>query len=284
MLYIIHHFRIAGQRYPYYFLHLHLINIYEMRKTILVTGATSGIGEAVAVKFAEASYRLIITGRRKEKLDSLAAHMADIYGTEVLPLCFDVRRKGEVEKYLGNLPEEWKDVDILINNAGLAVGLSHIDQGETEDWDRMIDTNVRGLLYVTRTVVPSMISRGSGHIINIASIAGKDVYENGAVYCATKHAVDALSRGMRIDLLNHGIKVTNIAPGMVETEFSLVRFKGDSGRASAVYQGIEALTAEDIADAIYFCASQPDHVCISDLVITPKYQADGAHIYRNKNQ
>jgi len=255
-----------------------------MRKTILVTGATSGIGEAVAVKFAEASYRLIITGRRKEKLDSLAAHMADIYGTEVLPLCFDVRRKGEVEKYLGNLPEEWKDVDILINNAGLAVGLSHIDQGETEDWDRMIDTNVRGLLYVTRTVVPSMISRGSGHIINIASIAGKDVYENGAVYCATKHAVDALSRGMRIDLLNHGIKVTNIAPGMVETEFSLVRFKGDSGRASAVYQGIEALTAEDIADAIYFCASQPDHVCISDLVITPKYQADGAHIYRNKNQ
>jgi 3-hydroxy acid dehydrogenase/malonic semialdehyde reductase len=255
-----------------------------MRKTVLVTGATSGIGEAVAVKFAEASYRLIITGRRKEKLDDLAARLKDRYKTEVLPLCFDVRQPGEVEKYLGNLPEEWNEIDILVNNAGLAVGLSHIDEGVTDDWDRMIDTNVKGLLYVTRTVVPSMVSRGSGHIINIASIAGKDVYENGAVYCATKHAVDALSRGMRIDLLNHGIKVTNIAPGMVETEFSLVRFKGDSERASAVYQGIEALTAEDIADAIFYCASQPDHVCISDLVITPKYQANGMHIHRNKKQ
>jgi 3-hydroxy acid dehydrogenase/malonic semialdehyde reductase len=255
-----------------------------MRKTVLVTGATSGIGEAVAVKFAEASYRLIITGRRKEKLDDLVARLKDRYKTEVLPLCFDVRQLGEVEKYLGNLPEEWNEIDILINNAGLAVGLSHIDEGVTDDWDRMIDTNVKGLLYVTRTVVPSMVSRGSGHVINIASIAGKDVYENGAVYCATKHAVDALSRGMRIDLLNHGIKVTNIAPGMVETEFSLVRFKGDSERASAVYQGIEALTAEDIADAIYYCASQPDHVCISDLVITPKYQANGMHIHRNKKQ
>jgi 3-hydroxy acid dehydrogenase/malonic semialdehyde reductase len=255
-----------------------------MRKTVLVTGATSGIGEAVAVKFAEDSYRLIITGRRKEKLDDLAARLKDRYKTEVLPLCFDVRQPGEVEKYLGNLPEEWNEIDILVNNAGLAVGLSHIDEGVTDDWDRMIDTNVKGLLYVTRTVVPSMVSRGSGHIINIASIAGKDVYENGAVYCATKHAVDALSRGMRIDLLNHGIKVTNIAPGMVETEFSLVRFKGDSERASAVYQGIEALTAEDIADAIFYCASQPDHVCISDLVITPKYQANGMHIHRNKKQ
>jgi 3-hydroxy acid dehydrogenase/malonic semialdehyde reductase len=255
-----------------------------MRKTVLVTGATSGIGEAVAVKFAEASYRLIITGRRKEKLDDLAARLKDRYKTEVLPLCFDVRQPGEVEKYLGNLPEEWNEIDILVNNAGLAVGLSHIDEGVTDDWDRMIDTNVKGLLYVTRTVVPSMVSRGSGHIINIASIAGKDVYENGAVYCATKHAVDALSRGMRIDLLNHGIKVTNIAPGMVETEFSLVRFKGDSERASAVYQGIEAITAEDIADAIFYCASQPDHVCISDLVITPKYQANGMHIHRNKKQ
>jgi 3-hydroxy acid dehydrogenase/malonic semialdehyde reductase len=251
-----------------------------MRKTVLVTGATSGIGEAVAVKFAEASDRLIITGRRKKKLDSLAAHIVNRYGTEVLPLCFDVRQKNEVEKYLGNLPEEWKEINILINNAGLAVGLSHIDEGETEDWDRMIDTNIKGLLYVSRTVVPSMVSRGSGHIINIASIAGKDVYENGSVYCATKHAVDALSRGMRIDLLSHGIKVTNIAPGMVETEFSLVRFKGDSERASAVYRDIEPLTAEDIADAIFYCACQPDHVCISDLVITPKYQANGIHIHR----
>lgn len=253
-----------------------------MRKTVLVTGATSGIGEAAARKFAEASDRLIITGRRKEKLDDLAARLKDRYKTEVLPLCFDVRQLSEVEEYLGNLPEGWKEIDILINNAGLAVGLSHIDEGVTDDWDRMIDTNIKGLLYVTRTIVPSMVSHGSGHIINIASIAGKDVYENGSVYCATKHAVDALSRGMRIDLLSHGIKVTNIAPGMVETEFSLVRFKGDDERASAVYRDIDPLTAEDIADAIWYCASQPDHVCISDMVITPKYQANGMHIHRIK--
>jgi len=253
-----------------------------MRKTVLVTGATSGIGEAAARKFAEASDRLIITGRRRDKLDELYALLTDRYKTEVLPLCFDVRQHGEVEKYLGNLPDEWKEIDILINNAGLAVGLSHIDEGVTDDWDRMIDTNIKGLLYVTRTIVPSMVSRSSGHIINIASIAGKDVYENGSVYCATKHAVDALSRGMRIDLLSHGIKVTNIAPGMVETEFALVRFKGDDERASAVYRDIDPLAPEDIAEAIWYCASQPDHVCISDLVITPKYQANGMHIHRIK--
>ena len=253
-----------------------------MEKTVLVTGATSGIGEAAALKFAEASDRLIITGRRRDKLDDLAARLKNRFKTEVLSLCFDVRQLSEVEKYLGKLPDEWKEIDILINNAGLAVGLSHIDEGVTDDWDRMIDTNVKGLLYVTRTIVPLMVSRGSGHIINIASIAGKDVYENGSVYCATKHAVDALSRGMRIDLLSHGIKVTNIAPGMVETEFSLVRFKGDGEKASAVYKDIEPLTAEDIADAIWYCASQPDHVCISDLVITPKYQANGMYTHRIK--
>ena len=197
-----------------------------MRKTVLITGATSGIGEATAIKFAEATYRLIITGRRKDRLNDLTEHLVQEYGIDVLPLCFDVRDIRQVEKYLGNLPEEWQKVDILVNNAGLAAGLGHIDEGDRDDWDRMIDTNIKGLLYVTRTIVPGMVRRQSGHIFNISSIAGKEVYENGGVYCASKHAVDALSKGMRIDLLKHGIKVTNIAPGMVETEFSLVRFQG----------------------------------------------------------
>lgn len=251
-----------------------------MRKTVLITGATSGIGEAVAAKFAESSDRLIITGRRKERLDELEAHLKSTFGAEVLSLCFDVREKAEVEKHLGGLPGDWRQIDILVNNAGLAVGLSHIDEGETDDWDRMIDTNVKGLLYVTRVVAPMMVSRGSGHIFNIASIAGKEIYENGAVYCASKHAVDALSRGMRIDLLKHGIKVTNIAPGMVETEFSLVRFKGDTERAAGVYTGLEPLTGEDIAGVIHYCANLPDHVCINDLVITPKAQANATNTFR----
>jgi len=251
-----------------------------MRRTILITGATSGIGEATAIKFAESSDRLIITGRRKERLDELAAHLTGSYGIEVLALCFDVRVKDEVEKQLGNLPREWAHIDILINNAGLSSGLGHIDEGETDDWDRMIDTNVKGLLYVTRVIVQGMVSRGSGHIVNLASIAGKEVYENGSVYCASKHAVDALSRAMRIDLLKHGIKVTNIAPGMVETEFSLVRFNGDREKASSVYSGLEPLSGEDIAGVIYYCTSLPDNVCINDLVITPKAQANATNSYR----
>ncbi len=251
-----------------------------MVKTVLITGATSGIGRATAERFAEASYRLIITGRRKERLDELADQLKKDYSVEVLALCFDVRNASEVDKYLGNLPQQWKEIDILVNNAGLASGLNHIDEGYRDDWDRMIDTNVKGLLYVTSVIAPGMVSRESGHIINISSIAGKEVYENGAVYCASKHAVEALSKGMRIDLLRHGIKVTNIAPGMVETEFSLVRFKGDSERASAVYSGIEALRGEDIAGVIFFAATLPDHVCINDVVITPKYQANATVNYR----
>ena len=251
-----------------------------MRKTVLITGATSGIGEATARKFAEASYRIIITGRRQERLDKLSGQLASANGTEVLSLCFDVRSKSEVEGQLGNLPDEWKKIDILVNNAGLAAGLSHINEGDTDDWERMIDTNIRGLLYVTRTVSPGMVERGTGHIINISSIAGKDVYEKGSVYCASKHAVDALSRAMRIDLLKHGIKVTNIAPGMVETEFSLVRFRGDSVKAAAVYTGIEPLKGEDIAEAIFYCATLPDHVCINDLVITPVAQANAFYSHR----
>jgi 3-hydroxy acid dehydrogenase/malonic semialdehyde reductase len=251
-----------------------------MRKTVLITGATSGIGEATAIKFAEATYRLIITGRRKDRLNDLTEHLVQEYGIDVLPLCFDVRDNRQVEKFLGNLPEEWQNVDILVNNAGLAAGLGHIDEGDRDDWDRMIDTNVKGLLYVTRTIVPGMVSRQSGHIINISSIAGKEVYENGGVYCASKHAVDALSKCMRIDLLKHGIKVTNIAPGMVETEFSLVRFRGDKDKASAVYNGIQPLKGEDVAEVIFYCASLPAHVCINDLVITPTAQAGVNHSVR----
>lgn len=253
-----------------------------MRKTVLITGATSGIGEASAIKFAEAACRLIITGRRKDRLDELTEHLVQEYGVEVLPLCFDVREKKEVQKNLGKLPEEWNKVDILINNAGLAVGLNHIDEGEIDDWDRMIDTNVKGLLYVTRAIAPGMVKQGSGHIINVASIAGKEVYENGAVYCASKHAVDALSRGMRIDMLNHGIKVTNIAPGLTETEFSLVRFKGDTGKAKVPYTGVEPLTGADIAAVIYFAATQPAHVNLNDIVITPTAQASGVYIHRKQ--
>lgn len=247
-----------------------------MRKTVLVTGATSGIGEATAIKFAEATNRLIITGRRKDRLHDLAEHLVQEYGIDVLPLCFDVRDRKQVEKHLGHLPEEWCNIDILINNAGLAAGLSHIDEGERDDWDQMIDTNIKGLLYVTRAIAPGMVKRGSGHIINISSIAGKEVYENGAVYCGSKHAVDAISRGMRIDLVKHNIKVTNVAPGMTETEFSLVRFRGDRERAASVYTGVQPLTGEDIAKVIFYCATLPPHVCINDVVITPTAQA-GAH-------
>ncbi len=255
-----------------------------MQKTILITGATSGIGEAAAVKFAQSSDRLILTGRRKERLDELASHLADTYGTEVLALSFDVRDRAAVDKNLASLPGNWNQIDILINNAGLAVGLAHLDEGEPDDWDRMVDTNVKGLLYVTRAIAPMMVRRGTGHIINIASIAGKEVYENGAVYCATKHAVDALSRGMRLDFVKHGIKVTNIAPGLVETEFSIVRFKGNKERASAVYSGLEPLTGDDIAEVIHYCASLPAHVCINDVVITPVAQANSTTTIRKTIQ
>ena len=238
----------------------------------MITGATSGFGRAIAVKFAKNGYNIIITGRRKDRLDELEKELTNP-DSRVLSLNFDVRNKSEVASVINNLPEEWKAIDILVNNAGLAAGLSHIDDGDTDDWDQMIDTNVKGLLYVTRAVVPLMVARNTGHIFNISSIAGKDVYENGNVYCATKSAVDALSKAMRIDLLKHSIRITNIAPGMAETEFSIVRFKGDREKANAVYDGVRALTAEDIADIVYFCATLPEHVCINDLSVTPTQQA-----------
>jgi 3-hydroxy acid dehydrogenase / malonic semialdehyde reductase len=250
-----------------------------MGKLILVTGATAGFGRAIAIKFAQNGYDVIITGRRKDRLDELEKELS-AFNVKVKSLNFDVRSKKEVESAVNSLEAGWKNIDILVNNAGLAAGLSHIDNGDTDDWDRMIDTNVKGLLYVTRTVSPLMVLRKTGHIFNIASIAGKEVYENGNVYCASKHAVDALSRAMRIDLVKHNIKVTNIAPGMAETEFSLVRFHGDEEKAKSVYKGFEALTAEDIADVIYYCATLPAHVCINDLVITPTQQANV--IYNNR--
>ena len=250
-----------------------------MKKIIMVTGATAGFGMATAKKFASNGYDVIITGRRKERLDDLEKELAGS-GAKVLSLNFDVRKRFEVEEVIAGMPAEWKNIDILVNNAGLAVGMDHIDEGNVDDWDRMIDTNVKGLLYVTRAISPLMAARNSGYIFNISSIAGKEVYEYGNVYCASKHAVESLSRSMRIDLVKHNIKVTNIAPGMAETEFSLVRFKGDKEKAKKIYTGMDAMTGDDIAEAIFYCASMPPHICINDLVITPTRQA--SIIYNNR--
>jgi NADP-dependent 3-hydroxy acid dehydrogenase YdfG len=250
-----------------------------MKKIIMITGATSGFGWAAAIRFAKEGNDIIITGRRKERLSLLEKELSR-FNIRNLSLNFDVRNRDEVLSVVNGLPEDWKKIDVLVNNAGLAAGLSHIDVGDPDDWDRMIDTNVKGLLYVTRAVSPLMVARNTGHIINISSIAGKEVYENGNVYCASKYAVEALSRSMRIDLLKHNIKVTNIAPGMAETEFSLVRFHGDEEKANAVYKGIKALNGEDLAEVIYYCTTLPEHVCINDLVITPTAQASAMHNVR----
>jgi 3-hydroxy acid dehydrogenase/malonic semialdehyde reductase len=252
----------------------------SMNKIVMVTGATAGIGRATALKFAANGYNVIITGRRKERLDDLEKELSEISGINVLSLNFDVRKRYEVEDIINSLPGKWKNIDILVNNAGLAVGMDHIEEGNIEDWDRMIDTNVKGLLYVTRAVAPLMTARNTGHIFNISSVAGKEEYEFGNVYCASKHAVDSLSRSMRIDLLRHNIKVTNIAPGMAETEFSLVRFKGDREKADKVYAGIDAMTGDDIADVIFFCAGLPDRLCVNDVVISPTQQANVNHYNR----
>lgn len=241
---------------------------------ILITGATSGFGKAVAERFAKEGYRLILTGRRKERLDELSEKLSSSHGVKVHTLCFDVRHRKETEQQLSQLSADFLPIDILINNAGLALGFSSIEDGNTDDWETMIDTNVKGLLYVTRAIAPGMKEKKSGHIFNIGSIAGKETYKNGNVYCATKHAVDSLTKAMRIDLLPYGIKVTGICPGAAETEFSLVRYKGDSDRAKNVYNGFIPLTAEDIAEIIWFAASRPAHVCLNDIVITPTAQAN----------
>lgn len=244
-----------------------------MNKIIMITGTTSGFGKATALLFAKHGYDIIITGRRKERLDELEKELNSLGKIKVLSLTFDVRNREEVASVINNLPDEWKAIDILVNNAGLAVGMDHIDSGNIDDWERMIDTNVKGLLYVTRSILPLMVKQNSGHIINIGSIAGKEPYEYGNVYCASKSAVDSLSKSMRIDLIRNNIKVTQIAPGMAETEFSNVRFKGDDEKAKAVYKGIDALTADDIADVIYYCATLPAHVCINDVTLTCTQQA-----------
>jgi 3-hydroxy acid dehydrogenase/malonic semialdehyde reductase len=249
-------------------------------KLALVTGATSGIGRAVAIKLAENSFNLIITGRRGELLEALKREIEVKYKRDVLALNFDIRIKEEVDKAIENLPERWRKIDILVNNAGLAVGLNHIQDGVVDDWERMIDTNIKGLLYMTRNVAPIMIERGKGHIVNIGSIAGTQVYENGNVYCASKHAVHALSQGMRADMLKDGIRVTEIRPGLIETEFSLVRFKGDKEQAKKPYDGLNPLFAEDIAEALLFVVTRPNHVCINDLEITPTAQANGYYVNR----
>lgn len=252
-----------------------------MNKIVLITGATSGIGKACAQKFASAKYDVIITGRRNERLIELKSQFEKDYGIDVLTLCFDVQDKKATDAALTNLPLRWQKIDILINNAGLALGRDSFENADMDDWEVMLKSNVHGLLYVSKAVLPFMLAQKKGHIINMGSVAGKEVYEKGNVYCASKFAVDALTKAMRIDLLKNNIKVTGINPGAVETEFSQVRFKGDVDTAKAAYNGFTPLTAADIADTVFYCASLPAHVCINDLVITCTQQA-GTY-YFNKN-
>jgi len=252
-----------------------------MSKIVLITGATAGIGAACAELFAREKYDLILVARRNERLESLAARLAEHYGVQVITNTLDVRDKQAVKAELELLPEKWRNIDVLVNNAGLSQGLDPIQEGSLDDWDTMIDTNIKGLLYVSKIVSGWMVNNKKGHIINIGSVAGKEVYANGNVYCATKHAVDALNKGMRIDLLPHGIKVTAIHPGAVETEFSEVRFKGDKERAKKVYEGFEPLIANDIAEAIWFVVSRPAHVNINDMLIMPTAQANAGTILRS---
>ncbi len=252
-----------------------------MNKTVLITGATSGIGEACAKKYAADGDRLILTGRRADRLNVLKTELEKDFSTEILALIFDVQDKKAVDKNLGTLPTEWQKIDLLINNAGLAAGKDSFENADINDWETMLNTNVHGLLYVSKQIIPLMIANKKGHVVNIGSIAGKEVYENGNVYCASKFAVDAISKSMRIDLLKHSIKVTCIHPGAVETEFSLVRFKGDKNKAADTYNGMVPLSGNDIADSIFYCTQLPDHVCINELVITPTQQANAYYTHRS---
>lgn len=246
----------------------------------LITGATSGIGKSTAIEFAKNGYNLIITGRREDRLQEMKATLEKNHSVKVLTLCFDVRDEKQVEAAIKSITEDFKKIDVLVNNAGLAAGLSSIQDGKLAHWEQMIDTNIKGLLYVTKHISQLMIANKKGHIINVGSIAGKEVYANGNVYCATKHAVDALNKGMRIDLLPHGIKVSAVNPGMVETEFSIVRFDGDEERAKKVYENIVPLKPEDIAETIYWMASRPAHVNINDIIIMPTIQANSTTVLR----
>lgn len=255
-----------------------MISIQE--KIVFITGASSGIGSACARMFAQAGAKLILSARRQDRLEQLAAELNEKFGTQSHLLQLDVRERAQVESALSSLPSSWEAIDILINNAGLSRGLSKLHEGSIQDWEEMLDTNVKGLLYVTRTVVPGMVSRGRGHVVNIGSIAGRQAYPGGNVYCASKAAVRAISEGLKQDLLGTPVRVTEIEPGLVETEFSIVRFHGDSDRANKVYQDLTPLTAEDIADVVFFCATRPAHVNISELLIVPTDQASATLVHR----
>jgi NADP-dependent 3-hydroxy acid dehydrogenase YdfG len=250
-----------------------------MKKTAFITGATSGIGRATALLLGKNGFNIIATGRRQERLDALKNDLAK--HTEIHTLNFDVRDQKAVLKAIENLPAEWKNIDLLINNAGNAHGLASIENGSMQDWEAMIDINVKGLLYVSQPIIKKMVNQKSGHIINIGSVAGKEAYPNGNVYCASKHAVDALNSSMRMDLNQYGIKVSQVAPGLVETEFSLVRFKGDEDRSKSVYEGFDALKAEDIADLILFMATRPAHVNLADVLIFPTAQASSTMVNKS---
>ena len=251
-----------------------------MNKIVFITGATSGFGEACALQFAEAGYDIIINGRREDRLKQLKKDLEEKFSVRVLSLPFDVSNRDAVFSAVDGIAGDWRNINVLINNAGLALGRDFLDEADLDEWDTMMDTNVKGLLYVSRAVLPLMISQNKGHIINLGSVAAKEVYERGNVYCASKFAVDALSKSMRIDLLRHNIKVTAIHPGAAETEFSLVRFKGDAAKANAVYNGFKPLTAKDVADVIFYCTTVPEHVCINDLVICPSQQADAIYFHK----
>jgi len=252
-------------------------------KTALITGVTSGFGHAIALRLAGLGYNLVITGRRAERLEKLAKQIRSDYSVEVLPLCFDVRDNDACTKAIQSLSAPFKQIDLLINNAGLAAGASPFQESDLADYDKMIDTNVKGLLYMTKLVVPGMIEQQSGHIINISSIAGIEVYPNGSVYCASKHAVNAITKGLRLDLVKHGIKVSSVSPGMAETEFSVIRYHGDEEKAKAVYAGLVPLNAEDIADTVEFIVTRPAHVSINDIQINPTQQANTYIVHRNLN-
>ena len=247
---------------------------------VCITGASSGIGAACAEAFAARGCRLLLSARRKDRLEEVAARLERDHGADVRCDQLDVRDRGAVESWAASLPEEWAAIRVLVNNAGLARGIAPFQEGVVDDWEEMVDTNIKGLLYVTRALLPGMVERGAGHVINIGSIAGHEVYPGGNVYCASKHAVAAVSRGLGIDLLGSGVRVSSVDPGMVETEFSLVRFHGDGDRAAAVYKGLEALTAEDVADAVLYCATRPAHANVREMILMPTAQASAVHAHR----
>jgi serine 3-dehydrogenase len=249
-------------------------------RCVLVTGASSGIGKSCAEAFAATGSRLLLAARRKERLEELATDLRRSTEVAILTVALDVRDRQAVDAWYRDLAPEWREIDILVNNAGLSRGLSTLHEGEVDDWEEMIDTNVKGLLYVTKAVLPGMVERGRGHVINIGSIAGHEVYPGGNVYCATKHAVTALNRGLGVDTLGTGVRVSSVDPGMVVTEFSLVRFRGDAERAQAVYDGLEALRGEDVAEAVIFCATRPPHANVREMILMPSAQAAAVHAYR----